>query len=180
MPNIPEVKFYSPVNVPSMIENGYDVINSAELDAKNYLTQNQTITLSGDMTGSGTTSISATLANSGVTAGTYNSVTVNSKGIITSGSTSSNIVDVITVTSNHSAATSGGVILGNGELTITLPAASAVVEGTSFTIKNISTADTVTIIVASSGTVDGYTSVLLDVQYATAAVISDGASWWII
>ena len=47
---------------------------------------NQTITLSGDATGSGTTSIAITLANSGVVAGTYNSVTVNAKGLVTSGS----------------------------------------------------------------------------------------------
>lgn len=51
-----------------------------------YLTGNQTITLSGDATGSGTTSIPVTLANSGVTAGNYSNswVQVNNKGIITS------------------------------------------------------------------------------------------------
>jgi phage-related tail fiber protein len=49
-----------------------------------YLTGNQSITLSGDVTGSGTTAITATLVNSGVTAGTYNSLTVNAKGIVTS------------------------------------------------------------------------------------------------
>ena len=49
------------------------------------LTGNQTITLSGDVTGSGTTSITATLANSGVTAGTYSAVSVNAKGLVTAG-----------------------------------------------------------------------------------------------
>lgn len=44
-----------------------------------------TITLTGDVTGSGTSSIATTLANSGVTAGTYNRVTVNAKGLVTSG-----------------------------------------------------------------------------------------------
>lgn len=42
-----------------------------------------TITISGDATGSGTTSISLTLSNTGVSAGTYNSVTVDSKGRVT-------------------------------------------------------------------------------------------------
>lgn len=56
------------------------------LDTSSYLTGNQTITLSGDASGSGSTSISITLANSGVTAGTYNSVTVDAKGRVTSGS----------------------------------------------------------------------------------------------
>jgi excisionase family DNA binding protein len=52
----------------------------------NYLTGNQTIFITGDATGSGTTSIGLTLANSGVTLGTYNNVTVNTKGIITGAS----------------------------------------------------------------------------------------------
>ena len=50
-----------------------------------YLTGNQTISVSGDATGSGTTSIALTLANSGVTAGTYKSVTVDVKGRVTAG-----------------------------------------------------------------------------------------------
>ena len=55
-----------------------------------YLTGNQSITVSGDATGSGTTSIALTLANTAVTPGTYGSttlvpvVTVDSKGRITS------------------------------------------------------------------------------------------------
>ena len=53
--------------------------------AGSYLTANQTITLSGDASGSGTTGIAVTLANSGVTAGTYKSVTVDAKGRVTGG-----------------------------------------------------------------------------------------------
>lgn len=62
-----------------------------QLDTSSYLTSNQTITLSGDATGSGGTSIAVALANSGVTAGTYNNnaaqvspFTVDSKGRVTS------------------------------------------------------------------------------------------------
>lgn len=61
------------------------------LDTNTYLTGNQSITLSGDATGSGTTAITVTLANSGVTGGTYNNsatavtpFTVDAKGRITS------------------------------------------------------------------------------------------------
>ena len=53
-------------------------------DNSTYLTGNQTITLTGDVTGSGATSIATTLANSGVTAGTYNgNITVDGKGRVT-------------------------------------------------------------------------------------------------
>jgi hypothetical protein len=52
-----------------------------------YLTGNQTITVSGDATGSGSTGIALTLANSGVTAGTYTKVTVDAKGRVTAGTT---------------------------------------------------------------------------------------------
>lgn len=49
-----------------------------------YITGNQTITLSGDTTGSGTTAITTTLSNTGVTAGTYTKLTVDAKGRVTS------------------------------------------------------------------------------------------------
>lgn len=52
------------------------------LDTSTYLTANQTITLSGDATGSGTTAIALTLANV-VTAGSSAKPTYNAKGLIT-------------------------------------------------------------------------------------------------
>lgn len=64
------------------------------LDTNTYLTGNQSISLSGDATGSGTTGITVTLANSGVSANTYGSstaipvITVNAKGLITGVTTS--------------------------------------------------------------------------------------------
>jgi hypothetical protein len=46
-----------------------------QLDTNTYLTSNQNIVFSGDVSGNGTTNISLTLANSGVTAGLYGSTT---------------------------------------------------------------------------------------------------------
>ena len=69
---------YTNANV--YMQNGRLYSNNAEV-----LTGNQTITLSGDVTGSGTTAIAVTLANTGVTAGTYSAVTVNTKGLVTNG-----------------------------------------------------------------------------------------------
>ncbi|MGD9697599.1 tail fiber domain-containing protein [Acinetobacter sp.] len=86
--------------------------------AGSYLTTNQTITLSGDATGSGTTSIVLTLANSGVTAGTYTKITVDAKGRATSGTTLSS-TDIPTLTlskisdAGTAAATNTGIASGN-------------------------------------------------------------------
>jgi hypothetical protein len=60
--------------------------NTYSLDTSTYLTGNQTITLSGDVSGSGTTAITVTLASVG-TAGTYTKVTTDAKGRVTSGTT---------------------------------------------------------------------------------------------
>ena len=54
------------------------------LDTNTYLTGNQSITVSGDASGSGTTAISLTLANV-VTAGTATKVTYDAKGRVTAG-----------------------------------------------------------------------------------------------
>jgi hypothetical protein len=61
--------------------------NTWSLDTASYLTANQTVTLSGDASGSGSTAIAVTLANSGVTAGTYTKLTVDAKGRATVGAT---------------------------------------------------------------------------------------------
>ena len=76
----------------SELDANFSNLNT-ELEGK--LSGNQSITLSGDATGSGSTAISVTLANSGVTAGTYGSssaipvVTVDAKGRVTGLSTQS-------------------------------------------------------------------------------------------
>lgn len=60
--------------------------NTWSLDTNTYLTGNQTITLSGDATGSGTTSIAVTLKSVG-TAGTYTKITTDAQGRVISGTT---------------------------------------------------------------------------------------------
>lgn len=58
-------------------------LNTWTLDTNSYLTQNNSVNITGDATGSGQTSIALTLASTGVTAGTYRSVTVDAKGRVT-------------------------------------------------------------------------------------------------
>lgn len=73
------------LNKPTIPTNTNQLTNGA-----GFITGNQTITLSGDVTGTGTTSITTNLANSGVAAGTYGSrITVDAKGRVTSALNSS-------------------------------------------------------------------------------------------
>jgi hypothetical protein len=88
-------------------------------------TGDQTFTITGDVTGSGTGSFAATLSASGVTAGTYASVTVDAKGRVTAGTatqawstitstpttlTGYGITDAATSTHTHGNITNAGAI----------------------------------------------------------------------
>ena len=98
-------------------------------------TGDQTITLTGDVTGSGTGSFAATLSASGVTAGTYASVTVDAKGRVTAGTatqawstitatpttlTGYGITDAATSTHVHGNITNAGAIGStSGQIVVT-------------------------------------------------------------
>jgi len=64
-------------------QNDGTLATTAWVTAKNYLTANQTITVTGDVTGSGTSALALTLATVNSSVGTYFGVTVNAKGLIT-------------------------------------------------------------------------------------------------
>ena len=69
---------------PLTADSSTTIATTAFVKAQSYLTGNQTVTLSGDVSGSGTTAITATLANV-VTAGTNTKITYNAKGLVTGG-----------------------------------------------------------------------------------------------
>jgi len=71
---------------PGTADNSTAVATTAYVKAQSYLTANQSITVSGDASGTGTTSISLTLGSVG-TAGTYTKVTTDAKGRVTTGTT---------------------------------------------------------------------------------------------
>lgn len=90
-----------------------------------YLTGNQTVTLSGDVTGSGATSIATTLANTTVTPGSYTTanITVDAKGRITAASNGSATGGVASFSAgttglSPSTATNGDITL-SGTLALT-------------------------------------------------------------
>lgn len=91
--------FTGDIIVPTQIssDSSTKAASTAFVKAQNYLTANQTITFTGDATGSGSTSVALTLANSGITAGTYTKITFNAKGLATSGTTLS-VTDIPTLT----------------------------------------------------------------------------------
>lgn len=93
--------------------------NTWSLDTNSYITGNQLITVSGDVSGTGTTAISLTLANTGVSAGTYNTATtitpftVDAKGRITNAGSALTISPLVS-SLQQSGATVGQVIQWNG------------------------------------------------------------------
>ena len=60
-----------------------DTSRYAATNPSGYISANQTITLSGDATGSGATAITATLATVNANVGTFQGLTVNGKGLVT-------------------------------------------------------------------------------------------------
>jgi len=87
-----------------------------------------------------------------------------------------------TQTSNYTILTSDMVILADatsGNLTMTLPTAVGTTNG--YTVKKIdSSSNTVTIATTSSQTIDGGSTAVIRVQYASISVVSNGSNWLII
>jgi len=92
--------FTGDVVVPtqSTSDDSTKAASTAYVKAQNYLTGNQSISVTGDASGTGTTSITLTLASVG-TAGTYTKVTTDAKGRVTSGTTLS-ASDIPTLTAS--------------------------------------------------------------------------------
>jgi hypothetical protein len=156
--------------------------NTWSLDTNTYLTGNQTITLSGDVTGSGSTAITATLSNSGVTAGSYTNanITVDAKGRVTSASSgASTVVNYSRKTANYTAV-NGDLLIADttaGTFTITLPATPST--GNYIRVADGNNWETTNLTIARNGsTIEGSaTDLTLDVAGITVDIIYDGTTW---
>lgn len=114
---------------------------------QSYLTGNQTVTLSGDVTGSGATAITAVLATVNANVGTWNTLTVNAKGLVTAGSNTSYLTANQTVTLSGDVTGSGATAIAatvakvNGTPLGTMTATSGnilVMDGTNLNSKAMS------------------------------------------
>ncbi len=90
---------------------------------------------------------------------------------------------VKTISADSGIDTNDGILLVNaalGAVTLTLPSASSVDEGKSFTIKKIDSSNNVTVDCASGETIDGAATKVLSTQNSFVTVVSDGSVWYII
>lgn len=93
--------FTGDVVVPTQAtsDNSTKAATTAYVKAQGYLTGNESITFSGDATGTGATSVTLTLSNTGISAGTYTKLTIDAKGRATAGTTLS-ASDIPTLTAS--------------------------------------------------------------------------------
>ena len=92
-------------------------------------------------------------------------------------------IPFISKTSNYILTNSDCFIAADASLsgfTLTLPTAIGI-QGSSFTIKKIdSSSNIITINTTTSQTIDGDTSITIDIQYTSVTFISNGSNWYII
>lgn len=90
---------------------------------------------------------------------------------------------VVSVTSAYSAKIDDGLVLADavgGAFTVTLPSA-ALNSGAVLRVKRLNAgANAVTVSAASGQTIDGATTRSLSAQYATVALCSNGANWFVL
>lgn len=88
-----------------------------------------------------------------------------------------------TKTTNYTIGTSDTIIFADatsGNVTITLPAASSS-SGYRFYVKRVdNSANTCAVARAGADTIDGQTSISLDLQYTSITIASNGSAWYII
>lgn len=118
--------------------------------------------------------ITANLANNAITATTF----VGTQGVFSNVTGNTQMaLPYRTVTANTSIATTDGLIVANGTITITLPSASTVA-GRQFYIKNINnTGGIITVVPTGTDLIDGYSNATISYYNTMFGVISISTGW---
>ena len=95
---------------PATADNDTSIATTAYVKAQGYQTGNQTITLSGDASGSGATAITTTLATVNANVGTFQGLTINAKGLVTAAASQS----YLTAPVNLASQVTGTLPIANG------------------------------------------------------------------
>lgn len=116
---------YQPLSTATTTELGYvhNVTSSIQTQLNAKLSANQTITLSGDFSGSGATAITGTLANVNSNVGSFTnaSVTVNAKGLVTAASSGAAAIG------GSTGSTDRAILIANGTGGSTVQASGVIV-----------------------------------------------------
>jgi len=114
---------------PATADNDTSIATTGFVKAQGYLLNNQLITLSGDLTGSGATAIAATLATVNSNVGTFQGLTLDAKGRVTA-AVNQNYVTGGPYLPTAGGTVTGGIVVGSG----TNPGAGAVLATDSFRV----------------------------------------------
>ena len=72
------------------------------------------------------------------------------------------------------------ILTPSADISVNLPSASSCGSGYKYQIKNMASANTLTIDPNSSETIDSSTTFVLDVQFQSITIVTDGSNWFII
>ena len=72
------------------------------------------------------------------------------------------------------------ILTPSADISVNLPSASSCGSGYKYQIKNMASANTLTIDPNSTETIDGSTTFVLNVQYQSITIVTDGSNWFII
>lgn len=157
---------------------GYTAYDGAA-NPSGFLTANQTITVTGDASATGTNALTLTLVNSGVVAGTYTKVTVDAKGRVTAGTSPSTLagLGITDAVSNTGGSVTGNLVFGSGATVTGVPdpvnpldvvnkqsldlAVASVASGTKWK-DNADVTTTADIALTGTPVIDGYQTVVND------------------
>ena len=116
---------------------------------------------------------------------TYSNTNTRWEAQAASGGASNPTVTLASPSSTYTISTHAGIeevyiLTPSADISVNLPSASSCGSGYKYQIKNMASANTLTIDPNSTETIDGSTTFDLDVQFQSITIITDGSNWFII